>query len=559
LAASRADNKQNINRKGEEIIMTKARIFSKLVAIMTILSILSFIFTGCGSKDTSSERSNSSDTTTTNVSKTDNASAQSTKSNTETKRYKIVVYKNGDGQGRQPVDQDPILKVLNETLNIDLDLNIIESEYESRLNLLAASGTLPDVMQVTQKQFESFSSQGLLLDLTPYVEKMPNFMETYPDYLTNKNLEIDGKHYFLNGVRPEKQQVKSYSSLWIRKDWLDNLGLDIPKTLDDIYKVAVAFTNNDPDRNGKNDTYGFAGMGGQLGGTYDPFQPFYGAYGTAMHGSYLLKDNKVVYSTTEEAFKDALGFIKKLIDSGSVDPDILVTKTFDQIREKAYKNTIGMMYFTWAEFVKPPYDEQLKTMTPDAEWIQIEPPEGPGGKWNGVYSQPGPVSKGYVLSAKLEEEPEKLDKVLEYLDYIVAGPGSNLVCYGIENVHYKVENGKIVALDAMSEVSYSWQHQIMGRNEVEYLATKFLSNESHITFAKDLPYLDRYNNFLKIPDGVNAGDKSAYESEEITKFIYGKRPLSEFDDFVKTLYDTYQLQLYIDSVEANLKEAGLIK
>ena len=61
------------------------------------------------------------------------------------------------------------------------------------------------------------------------------------------------------------------------------------------------------------------------------------------------------------------------------------------------------------------------------------------------------------------------------------------------------------------------------------------------------------------PDGVNAGDKSAYESEEITKFIYGKRPLSEFDDFVKTLYDTYQLQLYIDSVEANLKEAGLIK
>lgn len=515
-----------------------------LFNLLAVTTILSLAFTGCSKGNDSGSAGD-----------VQNAA----KSDSSAKKFKIVVYKNGNGQGRQPADKDPILDVLNKELNIDLELNIIESEYESKLNLLAASGALPDIMETTQKQFDSFSSQGLLLDLTSYIDKMPNFLKVYPTYKTDKNLQVSGKLYFLHGVRPNKELVKAYTSLWVRKDWLDKLGLAVPKTLDDIYNVSVAFAKKDPDGNGKNDTYGFTGMGGVIAGANDPFQAFYGAYGTGMRGSYLLKNNKVVYSTTETAFRDSMEFIKKLIDSGSVDPDIMVIKSFDQVREKAYKNTVGMMYFTWAEFVKPPYDEKLKSLTPDANWIQVDPPAGPGGKWNGTYTISGPVSKGTVVSAKLKDDPEKLDRVLKYADYIVDGEGSNLVCYGIKDKHYKVENGKIVSLPTVAEVSYSWQHQVMGRKEAEYLAVKYPTNENHIKFAAEQPYIDRYNNFLKIPDGLNSADKDRYELEEMTKFIFGKRPLSEFDKFVSTLNTTYQLPKYIESAEKYLKESGIIK
>ena len=72
--------------------------------------------------------------------------------------------------------------------------------------------------------------------------------------LINKNASIDGKLYGIYRERPLSRQ-----GIVIRKDWLDNLGLDMPKTVDELYETAKAFTEKDPDQNGKNDTIGFAG------------------------------------------------------------------------------------------------------------------------------------------------------------------------------------------------------------------------------------------------------------------------------------------------------------
>lgn len=77
--------------------------------------------------------------------------------------------------------------------------------------------------------------------------------DRYSDPQMRKIATINGKMYVLQ----EKAGLNKRQGLFIRKDWLDKLHLQAPKTLDDFYNVAKAFTLNDPDGNGKNDIYGF--------------------------------------------------------------------------------------------------------------------------------------------------------------------------------------------------------------------------------------------------------------------------------------------------------------
>lgn len=472
------------------------------------------------------------------------------------RKITLTYYHNGAGQGRFPDDQDEILKILNEKFNMDLQLNIIESEYESKLNLQVASGNTPDIMQVSASQFESFYEQDLLLPIEDYIDRMPNFLATYPGIQDDPTLRVDGHLYFLEGNKPADQIVKSYSSLWIRKDWLDKLGLEAPTTLDEFQAVAVAFATQDPDGNGVNDTFGYSGMGG-VATQYCALNPILGAFGTG-NQDWLIEDGALVYSATQPAYREALAWLRDFIATGAVDPDIMLMNTFDQVREKVYRNQVGMIYFSWAEFIKPPYDEMLKEMTPDAQWIQIAPPQGPAGAYDWVYDIPGAKNKGRVLSADLAKDPVKLERVLSYLDYIVAGEGADLVCYGIEGVHYNKVDGKIVTTDRVGEVSYLWQHQVMSRNEPVYLATKFPGCSEEIAFAAGLARLDGYNNFVATPTGLNSADLKRYVEEETVRFLYGKRDLKTFDDFVKTLYDVYGLAQYVEGGTQALKAAGLL-
>ena len=238
----------------------------------------------------------------------------------------------------------------------------------------------------------------------------------------------------------------------------------------------------------------------------------------------------------------------------------MLMNTYDQIREKVYRNQVGMIYMTWAEFIKAPYDEILEEMCPDAQWIQIESPIGPNGdQYDSCYNIPGYLQSGRVLSSDLADNPEKLEKVIEYLDYICYGDGLNVVCYGIPGVHWNYdENGNVVVTDKIDEVSYSWQHQTMGRLEKDYMAIKFPEIKAEIDFAANLPRINSYNNFVEIPENRNQSDLIRYVDEETVRFFYGRRDLSEFEDFVNTLYETYGLAEYEEIATENLKNAGIL-
>ena len=507
----------------------------RISVITAVLFVFIFILSACGgNRAPDSAASGGQDNSSTKE------DAASNKSN---EAISLEVIENGNNLPSP--DKDPIKKELDKALNIDLNLTVYASgdDYKNQLNVRMASGNFPDLFMVDRQQMVEFAKQGLLLELTPYLDRLAQVKEFIGEESLKKGM-VDGKIYAI-----AKSPQIPYNTYWIRKDWLDALGLQVPGTIEELKEVTVAFTERDPDGNGKKDTFGLTG--GKLGA----FAPVFGAFGVGTPGTFYVKDGKIVNALYDPAMKDALAFIRDLVATGSVDPELLAN-TGLQHQEKAIKGQAGIIWIDWPNLTKEQFVEQIKTVNPNAEWIQMAPPQGPGGRYDGTWDI-GNTPARFAVPKALEKEPEKLQRVFDLLNY-VSDPdgGSLLVQFGVEGVHYKRENGNIVMTDKAAEVNHSWLYQFTGRPEMSYLKAKFANQVEYIEFANNQPRIETLNGFVDLPEGYVAGDADRFIEEELVKFIYGKRPLEEYDDFLQTLATTMNYQLLLDAAEKQLRALG---
>ncbi|WP_019535790.1 extracellular solute-binding protein [Paenibacillus ginsengihumi] len=442
-------------------------------------------------------------------------------------------------------DKDFIKQELDKALQADIALSAYGSadDYQNQLNVRMASGNLPDLFGVNKAQLQQYQKQNLLLDLTPYLDRLQPVIDFVGEDTLKKGM-IDGKVYAI----PKAPGIPSMS-IWVRKDWLDNLKLDVPETLDEFFEVARAFTEDDPDGNGKHDTVGYTG------GSLSTFAPLYGSFGTVNPGEFFVKDGKIVNSLYDPAMKEALAFFRKMTKSGVVDPEIMANTGLLH-QEKAIKGQAGMLFIDWANISKDDIVEQIKTVNPQAEWMQLATPRGPGGAYANSWDI-GNAGAMYAIPRSLEKNPEKLGKLFELLNYVSSGEGSRLVQFGIEGRHYRMEGDTVVPTELMGkEAGYTWLYQFTGRPEREYLKVKFKNQADYIEFASHLPRIEVLNGFVSYPEGYNPADANRYLEEEFTKFVYGQRPLSEYDDFLKMMETTMNYKLYVESATEQLQALG---
>lgn len=496
------------------------------VSLLTLLLLSVLIIAGCTKKET-------------------NATPNTTPKNNETKEppkssapMEIEIAQSGAGFP----DPDPIAEALNEAVGIKIKINALASseDYFNQLNVRMAGGNYPDIILTQDRQrMAEYGRKGMLMDLTPYIDKLQPVI----DFVGEDNFKkgnIDGKQY---GI-PRIPDVP-FATWWVRKDWLDNLGLEVPTTLDEISEVAKAFTKDDPDKNGKNDTYGITGGG------ISAFYGIFSAYGVGAPGNFYLKDGEVINSLYDPAMKDALAKIKELVTEGVVDPE-LIANTARQHIDKMYKGQYGLVYHPWTDIAKAEAQEQIKQVNPDAEWIQIKAPTGPGGNLDGIYDV-ATVSRLWSLPKSLEKEPEKLEKIFELFNYVSEREGNLLVMYGEEGKNYKKDGDKIEITDPTG-VEHSHYYQMTGRPNAEYLTVKFGYAQAEIDFAIAQPRVEIYDSLVTLPDGYVKSDADRYISEEIIKFIYGNRSLDEYDAFLNTLETTFNYKLYLDDATKQIAE-----
>ncbi|HCO70898.1 MAG TPA: ABC transporter substrate-binding protein, partial [Enterococcus sp.] len=147
-----------------------------------------------------------------------------------------------------------VTQKLEEYTGVEIDFTWVpDASKTERLNAALASNSLADIVSLTEinnTTVRSSLASGMFWDVEPYLEEFPNLAEISEDRLESSR--IDGQIYGVPFLKP----IARYGVL-VRKDWLDNLGLDVPSTLEELAAVAQAFTEDDPDGNGADDTVGF--------------------------------------------------------------------------------------------------------------------------------------------------------------------------------------------------------------------------------------------------------------------------------------------------------------
>lgn len=335
-----------------------------------------------------------------------------------------------------PVDKDFVKKIIDEKFNVDLKIEhmALSPDYTNKLNLKLTSGDIPDMFVSSGVDSNKYIQDGAVADLTKYVtpETMPNYFKYWVTQDELKRFQVE--NVFKRAPIPwAKTQYQSY---YIRKDWLDKLGLKMPETYDEMLEVMRAFTTKDPDGNGKNDTYGFTTAGN---GTSIP-RDFPQFYNNGLIASFMLEGDQFIDVATDIRVGKTLDDMKKFLDEKVVDPDWFLNKTGQQY-EKAQQGKAGIVYSSSREFAFDNHPSSIQKKTKEVTGVQTVDwqPFHPWAK-TGVFTEALPQNP-FMFSAKTSEE--KIKRSIEIMDWLFSPEGFLLTHYGQEGVHYKKNGNKV--------------------------------------------------------------------------------------------------------------------
>jgi len=241
------------------------------------------------------------------------------------------------------------LRAYSEKLGINITYDWIVSggyesdAYQQKLNVMLASNNLPDVIPVGLSRLKQLSDTNMIADLTPYWDHYAT--ETIKGYYTENGPGILGSSTFdgkLVGITSFTDGFSDGIFIWIRADWLRKLGLDPPKTMDDLLAVASAFTAGDPDGNGIDDTYGFAVTKDLHSGVLG-LEGFFAGYHA--YPNIWVEDGsgKLVYGSTLPEMKSALQALADMYRAGEIDNEFAV-KDISRVAESLADGRIGIEF-----------------------------------------------------------------------------------------------------------------------------------------------------------------------------------------------------------------------
>lgn len=448
------------------------------------------------------------------------------------------------------VDDDAeVVKMVEERFNIDLKTWYVDpNKFTENLNVRFAGGEMPDVLVVGgPDELANYVEGGIIGELPIDVirEKAPTYAkiaDENDDGSLWSTMIYNGKNY---GVTNPMMQVPL--AIYWRQDWLDKVGKEIPTTLDEFEDVMLAFVNEDPDGNGKDDTAGMAER---------TFGAIFGAYGlrcttgTAKGSGFtttmqLGDDNVPFFPFVRPEAKEVLAKLHDWYEKGIIDKEFITGENHGGYAGLSHSFMNGKIGVTVAQ----PYHylinstdttdpdnwgvcmKELMSLNPDAQ-IAIGPaPIGYDGQ-SGTEAA-GKYGRFTCLTTKAVQDPRKVDAFLAMLDaYYSDMEYTELVNYGIEGKHFKeTPNGKKRIMEAI-ELRKEGVMQVDFGNTIPYAEnitpqkTKFgkeVTGNGYYQF--NVPPVEAYGNVIATLDTLT---EQAYFS-----IITGEKPIDYFDTYVE--------------------------
>ena len=301
---------------------------------------------------------------------------------------KVLTTRNNWG----PVKSFDDIWVLNwyeEFTGVDVDWQVVLQDGAQKVNLMLASQTdLPDLFihNFSQDQLLLYGDQGLFIPLNDMIDELGHGIKmTFqfdPD-VRKKITAPDGNIYsFFNTT--ESSHGDYGQKMWINKQWLDNLGLEMPTTTEEYYQVLKAFKENDANGNGDpNDEIPLSGAGFWHFANIDGFlmNPFTSSPSLKRA---VLEDGKVTVPFTKPEYREGLRYLKRLWDEDLMDKEIFVL-THAQLKPIAEHpngpriGSLGHMHLGWLDF----------SMDTKEQYTWVLPLKGPTGLQQTEYYIPG--------------------------------------------------------------------------------------------------------------------------------------------------------------------------
>jgi putative aldouronate transport system substrate-binding protein len=358
--------------------------------------------------------------------------AQESDAQKSAKRGKITVtiYDRGNiPSGQGTVENNLMTKWMNQAGPVDVTfIPLPRTQSDQKLNTLFAGGGAPDlILEYAPHVKNPLIDQG---QLRPIDDMIESYSTTYKSLLTKypalrkAGTGTDGKLYQFGRIN----ETIPMRGVFIRKDWLEKLHLNMPQTTEEMYQVAKAFTEQDPDGNGKKDTYGLALANNTVATLNEMFGVTY--------PNFVVLGNELIHGW--DNIQAVTAFKKRLYNEGLVDKDFFVDKNGSKAKQDFLNGKIGiyMDQFNVPITFYNDFYVGLKKSVPDAELAIMPYPTTPVGRFNPIFVNP--IQMTGVVNAEAKD-PEA---VMKYVDFAASETFMKTMYYGFEGVHSKTPPGQ---------------------------------------------------------------------------------------------------------------------
>ncbi len=312
------------------------------------------------------------------------------------------------------------VKELEELTNIKVEWREVSTNFREKVNLMFASNDYSDMIvtgagttnRMDKSTEAQLGNQGVIIPLNDLIETqsvwfkqvLANHSELEP-FITTP----DGNIFALPQI-DDGPQMQYAQKMWLNTQWLENLGMKVPETTEDFYRVLKAFKERDPNGNGKADelplTTCKAGSNVELDGFL--MNPF--IY-TPSKDKMWIRDGKVVLSSVEPEYKEGLKYLNRLYREGLIylESFTMDNKTQINLNESGDAPIIGAF-----PAMRPGYANNLTASTRWHQYTPIDPLIGPSGQRvteNKLYAK---YTTGFACITKDCENPETAFRLLDY-------------------------------------------------------------------------------------------------------------------------------------------------
>ncbi len=357
----------------------------RIIAVFALVAML--LMTSCGNSNTDTAKTNA-------MAEADQKVAEAVKNKevgfAKGKDISLTIGKGSDSNVTD-FETNKFTLWLEEQTGLDLKFNIMADGTEKAKIMLAANdSTMPEVFMGIQFGDDILTKYGvegenIFVPLDDYIDEYGNYikiaMEESLCDVEKYLLSADGHRYFMPYITEQQGNVYS-GKAWINKVWLDKLGLEVPKTTEDLRNVLKAFKTQDPNGNGKADELGFTGS--KDGYRQTPYHFLINSFiYDDQKNYYVVDDNgKLSLAYMQPEFQDALRYINSLVDEGLFD-----VESFSM--DNASLKSVAQMEDNIIGVYTSGSPDNVFSVTPERmlDYVALPPLEGPDGvAW--AYKQP---------------------------------------------------------------------------------------------------------------------------------------------------------------------------